>query len=367
VSLTGQEAVNGYVLNEVEQIAIECLVPNQEVLVEESRRILAQVPQADPPDRSQWRPRFYESSEKWKLQKAALKQLADGPLKGKTYSLHWHPLRLTRSFRMSVFAKLENPNSFRRRAMIEAVAFYGLEAAADANPEHPLIVTRTGNEMTLIRLQRNAAGSYDLASFEWLVGADGPNQRSAEPTAEGEKTAWGPAVEGVQCRLRAEKPTWPQGTVPKLFADLRNPGKRNLRVAVESESWEIEIDGKWQKTDKGFEGDRNYLPLAPGGQQQDLKVWIHADDNLGRKLRALQPGKHTLRAARLLNSSRSPGEDVLRVVSNPIEIEITAPPPDAAQDRPQDAVRGRVVDHDGKPVAGALGEREAPRWSVERG
>jgi predicted Ser/Thr protein kinase len=175
---------------------------------------------------------------------------------------------------------------------------------------------------------------------------------------------WGPAVEGVQCRVRAEKPTWPQGALPKLFADLRNQGKRNLRIALESESWEIEIDGKWHRPNNGFTGRRRYLPLAPGQEQPNLDVWILDVDNQGRRLRALEPGRHILRVARLIPEF-GPGEDVLRLVSNPIEIEITAPPPDAGEDRPQDVVRGRVVDHEGNPVAGAavyLAGSQALEW-----
>ncbi len=126
--------------------------------------------------------------------------------------------------------------------------------------------------------------------------------------------AWGEAVEGVQCRVRAEKRTWPQGALPKLLADLRNQGQRNLRIAIEHESWELEIDGTWHRTDTAYSGDRWYLPLGPGQQQQNLEVWIRADDNIGRRLRALEPGEHTLRVARLISS--------IRVVSNPVEITI---------------------------------------------
>jgi hypothetical protein len=56
-----------------------------------------------------------------------------------------------------------------------------------------------------------------------------PEPTAAESVTQAEAT-WGEAVEGVQCRVRAEKPTWPQGALPKLFADLRNQGKRNLRI-----------------------------------------------------------------------------------------------------------------------------------------
>jgi len=135
---------------------------------------------------------------------------------------------------------------------------------------------------------------------------------------------WGNPVDGVQCRLRMEKSTWPQGSIPKLFADLRNRGQQNLRIALESESWELEIDGQWHKPNTGWSGRRRYLPLSPGQQQQNLEVWLPAVDNLAHQLQALQPGKHTIRIARLFNDPWRPGNEVLRVVSNPVEIEIAS-------------------------------------------
>ena len=62
------------------------------------------------------------------------------------------------------------------------------------------------------------SGSLDVtvlekeAKGEWIEIEYRPSPQSED---EG---GWGPAVEGVQCRIRAEKPTWPQGTVPKLPA-----------------------------------------------------------------------------------------------------------------------------------------------------
>jgi beta-lactamase regulating signal transducer with metallopeptidase domain len=135
---------------------------------------------------------------------------------------------------------------------------------------------------------------------------------------------WGNPVDGVQCRLRAEKSTWPQGSIPKLFADLRNRGQQNLRIAIESESWELEIDGQWHKPDNFFSGSRRYLPLGPGQLQRDMEVWLPTVDNLAHQFQALKPGKHTIRIARLFNDPWRPGDEVLRVVSNPIQIQIVS-------------------------------------------
>jgi prepilin-type processing-associated H-X9-DG protein len=133
---------------------------------------------------------------------------------------------------------------------------------------------------------------------------------------------WGDAVDGVRCHVQAEKTSWIQGSIPKFSADIKNHGQRNLRIAIEHESWEVEIDGKWFKTNNYVSGDRRYLPLETGQQQRNLTVQIISFDNIGQALGNLEPGKHNVRVARLLNSTRNPGEETLRIVSNPIEIEI---------------------------------------------
>ena len=138
--------------------------------------------------------------------------------------------------------------------------------------------------------------------------------RRAKDTPPPVAKDWGWAVEGVQFRLHPDKSSWPQGTRPELLADFRNQGTRDLRIALENESWRLEIDGKWHRPNTGNTGERRWLPLEPGQYQPNFPIWIGIDDNLDRKLRELKPGKHTLRVARHLTR--------LRVVSNPIEIKI---------------------------------------------
>ncbi len=131
---------------------------------------------------------------------------------------------------------------------------------------------------------------------------------------------WSWSMEGVQFRLHTDKSSWPQGTLPELLADFRNRGTRDLKIELEHESWGLEIDGRWHRVSSFVSGLRRWLPLGPGQDQQNLKVWFHANDNLGRKLRELEPGKHTLRVARYFR--QGPPEERLRLVSNPIDIEI---------------------------------------------
>ena len=155
----------------------------------------------------------------------------------------------------------------------------------------------------------------DLSS---LLVANENESVKADP-AQTQTIPWGKPVEGVRCRLRIDQRSWPRGTVPELFADLQNQGERELSMAIESESWEFEIDGTWHKPSVFSSGERRYLPLAAGQRQQNVEVWTDAN----RKLDELGPGPHTLRVARILPSAvEGPLKEQIRVVSNPIEIEV---------------------------------------------
>jgi hypothetical protein len=144
-----------------------------------------------------------------------------------------------------------------------------------------------------------------------------------EPEAGGEKTGWGPAVEGVQMRVTEDKFTLAEGGKIDLRVDLRNRGNRDRRIALEHESWELEIDGKWYLPSGGASGFRRELPLATGQTQRNLEVWDWLWENLTTTVQQLPPGKHTLRVARTLPGFGVPrGQSRIRVVSNPVEIEI---------------------------------------------
>ncbi len=173
-----------------------------------------------------------------------------------------------------------------------------------------------------------------------------------KPMAKDQGSAWGKAVEGVQVRLRADKLTWQQGTQPKLFADLRNRGKQDRSIALEHESWEIEIDGKWHSPNGGRSGIRRSLPLAVGQTQRNVEVWDWLWENIKEAVQELPLGKHTLRVARILPSAmEGPVSEQFRVVSNPIEIEIVA-------GRPETAGSNEAQDY---PAAMAMGLPEGPQ------
>lgn len=143
---------------------------------------------------------------------------------------------------------------------------------------------------------------------------------------------WGKPIEGVSCRLRAEQRTWKAGQTPELLADIRNRGTRNLGLGKAQNYGELELDGAWYV----WAGPRLGLPpalLLPGQAQYGISFsltteWQARDG--GKPLEA-KPGRHTVRVALgpgpvQLNPPGEKGpEDKrpdLRVVSNPVEIEV---------------------------------------------
>jgi beta-lactamase regulating signal transducer with metallopeptidase domain len=133
---------------------------------------------------------------------------------------------------------------------------------------------------------------------------------------------WGLATEGVLTRIRTEKTPWKAGETPTVTADVRNQGKRDLRVMQTSQGpAELEIDGVWfQPTVRRLiEGS----DFGPGKEYDDLLFTLDdaswaKDGKPGLKL---APGKHKVRVALIAQPAKA-GEATVRTVSNMIEIEI---------------------------------------------
>ncbi len=136
---------------------------------------------------------------------------------------------------------------------------------------------------------------------------------------------WGPATEGVQCRLLPKKSTWKAGRVPQIQADLRNRGQREFSTGLAPESREVQYDGVWYRTTARFSGAVELLRLEPGSQRNGISLlleqrwrWRSKD---GDQPLVFKPGKHTMRAAFKLKGGS------VRVVSHPIKIEILSDQP----------------------------------------
>ena len=122
---------------------------------------------------------------------------------------------------------------------------------------------------------------------------------------------WGPEVEGLQCRLRAERRKWRQDETPVFNFDLRNVGKRTFAFwpAHKVELAEIEFDGKWHRWPSDVKTDSQVWPLGPGSQYKAVSIELDERFKIDTK-----PGKHIVRIAYVLEG--------VRVVSNPVGIEI---------------------------------------------
>jgi hypothetical protein len=173
-----------------------------------------------------------------------------------------------------------------------------------------------------------------------------------------EPAAWGPAIEGVQVRLRADKKIWKTGTLPSFKADVRNDGKRDISVLPGQHGFEVEVDGRWYfRYAPGY--DVPIKKLRPGAHCLDIVISLGREwlDNAARRSPrhpggwklALPPGRHVVRVAPVLADS-----DV-RVVSNPVEIEI-------APGRPETGASNEAEDD---PAAAATALPEGPQAALD--
>jgi hypothetical protein len=135
--------------------------------------------------------------------------------------------------------------------------------------------------------------------------------------------AWGEAVAGVQCRLRADVFNWPSNTVPELKADVRNQGKGELSVAQTQQLCELEVDGAWYQWQG--EVDVKSSALGPGRHYEDIRIRLEKNwhGKESKKPLTLAEGKHTVRVAFLADATEK-GAYAVRVESNKVEIEIGA-------------------------------------------
>jgi hypothetical protein len=175
---------------------------------------------------------------------------------------------------------------------------------------------------------------------------------------------WGPAVDGIQCRLRPDKLVWKAGEVPTFKVDVRNQGtQQKLTITLAQALHHLEVDGTlyhWVADGAGL-----LKPLLPGQRYDDIPFTLTDDWSTGPqpdspppgigsglviKLQPLNltPGKHTIRVA--MFAVPATAVDALqikpvRVLSNAIEIEI----------QPAPAPKSSVYGHWSKPVKGLQG------------
>jgi Leucine-rich repeat (LRR) protein len=161
---------------------------------------------------------------------------------------------------------------------------------------------------------------------------------AAETPAEGAAADWGAAVEGVQCRLEADKPTWQPAEMPTLKAYVRHQTETPLFLSNHPMfGAQLEVDGHWHRWNGPLEwtGPSHSSSKSRTKDQQPLAITL--DENWRRvdnkePLR-VDPGRHVVRFAWEGRPEKGPreGPDEQRTVvllSN--RLEITVPP-----ERPQ--------------------------------
>lgn len=150
------------------------------------------------------------------------------------------------------------------------------------------------------------------------------NRTESDSDMQIEET-WGEAVEGVQVRLQTDNTTWKAGEVPKLKADVRNNGVRELLIYRTQPVCELSVDGQSYlcKVNRV-----KSLPLGPSKQYDGLEITLDSrwySQGAYKALR-LSPGKHTIQVTSKLDDARKgaiePVPTPVIVKSNPVEIEI---------------------------------------------
>jgi beta-lactamase regulating signal transducer with metallopeptidase domain len=149
--------------------------------------------------------------------------------------------------------------------------------------------------------------------------------------------SWGEASEGLQARLMARKPQWKADEQPAILVTVRNGSTKDFNVDYHTPAWEVECDGRWYHYIGRPHSGPPVSPVKPNEERADIHLLLYAPawvEKSGEEL-PLTPGKHTIRVASNPTSAEPADAAGVRVVSNPVEIEILPPP--AGVTKPADA------------------------------
>jgi beta-lactamase regulating signal transducer with metallopeptidase domain len=170
-----------------------------------------------------------------------------------------------------------------------------------------------------------------------------------QPGEDSPRRDWGEAVEGLQCRLWAGRTHLRIGQSPELATAIRNRGNRELSVARSQELCELQVDGRWYRWADEIDVRSSHFP--PGGEFGGISIFLgpqwQAKDDGAAKL-DLRPGRHTIRVAFIAQPGGPDVGQPVRVVSNPIEIEIAG----AAGDAPRTTLPETVSSSESRQKTG---------------
>ncbi len=131
-----------------------------------------------------------------------------------------------------------------------------------------------------------------------------------EPIPDG----WGESYQGVKVRLAADKPKWKQGDEPRFKVEVLNVGNTALQILIGPRV--LYVDATWFES----AADEHLRPLDPGGRHESIVILKPEIWRSRVELLHLKPGKHEIRVSYDLLGS--PYDMDLRLLSNPVEIEI---------------------------------------------
>ena len=206
------------------------------------------------------------------------------------------------------------------------------------------------------RMKQLAPGKHTIRSAFTVYPAEGTEGEPVRAVSESivieiREAPWGEPVEGVQVRLRADKPAWKADESPTFKFEIRNRGTRELSVWLDEfgmPSYQLQVDGESYTLRRTL--FLNYdpyalptpLPLGPG-KQHELSLslageWCQTTDFA--KLLALTPGRHTFRlSVGVLDPEHT--DALIPVPSNTVEIEIR-PAEEAPWGEPVEGVQVRL-------------------------
>jgi beta-lactamase regulating signal transducer with metallopeptidase domain/Leucine-rich repeat (LRR) protein len=153
----------------------------------------------------------------------------------------------------------------------------------------------------------------------------------------------GEAVEGVQVGLRAGMRRWQARETPRLTATVRNLGSRSFTFAFPSHyRCQVEVDGTWYR--KWPPQGTTLLRVRPWGGPEEERIDLTGDwhvlpddevdaeaydgdrvsvaDEAGRQVPQLALGTHVVRVACVGRLEGETSGPPIRVVSNPVEVEV---------------------------------------------
>jgi beta-lactamase regulating signal transducer with metallopeptidase domain/peroxiredoxin len=166
------------------------------------------------------------------------------------------------------------------------------------------------------------------------LGANSTAPAPALPAAADRGPAgWGEAVEGIQMRVRPQRQRWYEGETPRFRVDMRNHGTVEWKLGLTQSSWRVELDGIWYEVGSVFSGDFRTLPFGPGAEHKDIEFAPEerSEWNINGKPLKFTPPWHTVRLASHASTRDRAYPRILRVVSNPVTVEVVPAEADERQ------------------------------------